>query len=102
MNILEQISARIAPADRTFYDWQLALATRICQIIETQKLTASEFADKVGVSEEQLDQLLHFCADPPLSTIARIAALTQTDVLTWVNSDVTEVSNQDGRTLASA
>jgi hypothetical protein len=42
----------------------------------------------VGISEQELDDLIHFAADPPLSLMARIAALSNSDILTWVNTDV--------------
>lgn len=87
MNILERISAQIPPADRVFYDWQLALSAHICRVMETRGLSIAEMAELVGVSQDVLDDLLHSCADPHLSVIARISALTQTNLLTWVNSD---------------
>lgn len=89
MNILDRISAQIPPAHRVFYDWQLALSTRICQIIETRQLSLSEMAHLVDVSEDELNDLIHACADPQMSVIARISALAQCDLLTWVSSDAT-------------
>ena len=88
MHILEKISAQIAPADLVFYDWQLALSARLYQIMEAKNVNQQDFAILIGVSDEDLDDMLHFCADPPLSVLARIAAVTQSDLLSWTNNDM--------------
>jgi hypothetical protein len=58
--------------------------------MEERKISQPEFAKLVGISEEELDDLIHFCADPPLSLMARIAALSNAELLSWVNTDVVE------------
>lgn len=86
LNINENV-AQIPAERRVFLDWRLSLARRLCQIMETNNLTQSELARMVGISEQELDELVHFSTDPPLSLIARIAALSNSDILTWVNTD---------------
>lgn len=101
MHLLERISNQIVPADLVFYDWQLALSTRLQQIMESKNVNEKEFAEMIGVTDEELDDLLHFCANPPLSLLARISALTQADLLTWGNSDIATVGRCTGEPLAS-
>lgn len=87
METIEQLQASQPAEDRIFTIWQLCLSRRLCQIMEAGKMSQPEFAKIVGVSEEELDDLIHFSADPPLSLIAHIQALSKSDLLTWVNSD---------------
>lgn len=87
-HIIDRIISETSPEDLKFYDWQFKLSTRLCQIMEAGNFTQPEFARMVGITEEQLDDLLHVCADPPLSMMARIQALSKSELLTWVNTDV--------------
>ncbi len=86
LSIKERI-AQTPVERRTMYEWQFGLAQRLCQIMEGANLTQPEFAKLVGITEEELDDLLHFSADPPLSLMARIQAHSKADLLTWVNTD---------------
>jgi len=85
---IDRILAETEPQDLEFFDWKFKLSTRLCQIMETGSYTQPEFARMVGITEEELDDLIHFCADPPLSLMARIQALSKSELLTWVNDDV--------------
>ena len=87
METVEQLQTSQPADDRIFTIWQLCLSRRLCQIMEAGNISQPEFANMVGISEEELDDLLHFCADPPLSVLARIQALSKSDLLTWVNTD---------------
>lgn len=86
VNIKEMVE-KIPAEERMTFQWQFALSRRLCQIMEGANLTQPEFAKLVGITEEELDDLLHFSADPPLSLMARIQALSKADLLTWVNTD---------------
>ena len=88
MSIVKQMIAEIPADERRFYEWQFSLSNRILQIIEACDISQSEFARMIEISEAELDDLIHMIADPPLSTIARIEALSKSKVLTWVNTDV--------------
>ena len=81
--------AEIPIEKRTFYEWQFALSRRICQIMEADNLSQPEFAQRVGITEQELDDLIHMCADPSLSMLARISALSKSELMTWVNADLT-------------
>lgn len=85
---IKEIIALIPLEKRIYQDWQFSLSRRLCQIMEANNLTQAEFAVMVGITEQELDDLIHFAADPPLSMMARIAALSNSDILTWVNTDV--------------
>lgn len=87
LSIAERL-AQIPVENRVFYEWQFALSRRLCQIMEAGNITQSALAEMVGLTQEELDDLIHFCADPSLSTMARIAALSHSEILTWVNTDV--------------
>jgi len=89
LNIKEKVE-HIPAETRTYHRWQFSLSRRLCQIMEERKISQPEFAKLVGISEEELDDLIHFCADPPLSLMARIAALSNAELLSWVNTDVVE------------
>jgi transcriptional regulator with XRE-family HTH domain len=84
---IKEIIAQMPLERRIYQDWQFSLSRRLCQIMEANKLTQAQFAVMVGISEQELDDLIHFAADPPLSLMARIAALSNSDILTWVNTD---------------
>jgi transcriptional regulator with XRE-family HTH domain len=84
---IKEIIAQMPLERRIYQDWQFSLSRRLCQIMEANKLTQAQFAVMVGISEHELDDLIHFAADPPLSLMARIAALSNSDILTWVNTD---------------
>lgn len=88
MSIVDQLRTQVTHEQRVYIDYQMSLAVRIAQIMEQLKMSQAEFANLVGVSEDDIDSLVHFSADPPLSTIARIEALSKSKVLTWVNTDV--------------
>lgn len=88
MSLVTQMIAEIPADERRFYEWQFSLSIRILQIIEEYNISESDFAHMVNISEEELDDLIHMCSDPPLSVIARIEALSKCKVLTWVNADV--------------
>lgn len=88
MNIVDQLRAQVTHEQRVYIDYQMSLAVRIAQIMEHLKLSQAEFASLVGLPEDDIDSLVHFSADPPLSVIARIEALSKSKVLTWVNTDV--------------
>ncbi|MBU3680019.1 MAG: helix-turn-helix transcriptional regulator [Candidatus Kapabacteria bacterium] len=87
MNTLQAHVNQLPAEDNLLFTWQFSLSRRLCQIMEANSLTQTEFAVMVGISEQELDDLIHFAADPPLSLMARIAALSKSDILTWVNSD---------------
>jgi transcriptional regulator with XRE-family HTH domain len=86
VNVVGQLPAE----ENKFFEWQFSLSRRLCQIMEERKISQTEFAKLVGITEEELDDLIHFCADPPLSLMARIAALSNAELLSWVNTDVVE------------
>ncbi len=88
MSIVDQLRTQVTHEQRVYIDYQMSLAVRIAQIMEQLKMSQAEFANLVGVSEDDIDSLVHFSADPTLSTIARIEALSKSKVLTWVNTDV--------------
>lgn len=88
MSIVDQLRAQVSHEQRVYIDYQMSLAVRIAQIMEQSKMSQTEFANLVGLSEDDIDSLVHFSADPPLSVIARIEALSKSKVLTWVDTDV--------------
>lgn len=99
MSRIETLLAQIKPEDRKFYDWQFALAQRIAQIMEEKGLNQRDFAKRARLTEAQVSALLHVGANPNLSTLARISALLESDVLTWALAD-TQTKNtsvQNGR-----
>lgn len=97
INIKEAIE-KLPAEDNLTFAWQFALSRRLCQIMEAGNISQPEFAKLVGITEEELDDLLHFCADPPLSVLARIQALSKSDLLTWVNTDK---ANSEQRTASA-
>jgi hypothetical protein len=88
MSIVNQYIDNLPMDERVFFDWQFSLSTRLCQIMEERKISKQEFAQLVNISEAELDDLIHFCADPPLSLMARIAAFSNAEILKWVDTDV--------------
>lgn len=78
--------AQIKPEDRQFYNWQFALAQRIAQIMEAQVLNHREFAKRARLTEAQISALLHVCANPNLSTLSRISALFDAELITWMKT----------------
>jgi transcriptional regulator with XRE-family HTH domain len=88
MHIVDEIISETKPQERTLYSWQFALSLRLMQIMEEQQLTQCEFSSRVGVTEQELDDLIHYRTDPPMSLLARIAAHSNSELLTWVNTDV--------------
>ena len=88
VHMIDRVIAETAKEDLVLFDWQFKLSTRLCQIMEASNMTPSEFARMVNITDEQLDELLHFCSDPPLSLLAQIEALSKSNLLTWANTDV--------------
>lgn len=93
MSIVEQLAARLSPEDALYYDWQYELARRISQILEERGITQREFAKRARLTEAQVSSLLHCGANPTLGMLARIAALLESELLTWTNSDLDEKSD---------
>ncbi len=93
MSTIEQLAARLSPEDALYYDWQYELARRIAQILEERGITQREFAKRARLTEAQVSALLHCGANPTLSMLARIAALLESELLTWTNSDLDEKSD---------
>ena len=88
MSIIEQLASRLSPEEALYYDWQYDLARRISQILEERDITQREFAKRARLTEAQVSALMHCGANPTLSMLARISALLESELLTWVNSDL--------------
>ncbi|MBK7578289.1 MAG: helix-turn-helix transcriptional regulator [Ignavibacteria bacterium] len=105
MNSIDNLLTQIKPEDRQFYDWQFALAQRIAQIMEAKGLNQREFAKRARLTEAQVSALLHTGANPNLSTLARISALLEAELLTWTRADVhanDDSTQTDGKNVRAA
>ncbi len=88
MTRLNRLLSQISPEDRQFYNWQFALAQRIAQIMEAKGLNQREFAKRSRLTEAHVSALLHAGANPSLSTLARISALLDVELLTWKHCEL--------------
>lgn len=89
MHTIAERLAEIPTEKRTLYEWQFALSRRLCQIMEASNLSQPELAQCLGITDQELDDLIHMCADPSLSMLARISAQSKSELMTWVNADKT-------------
>lgn len=87
MNMIQNILDRQTKEEKLTYEWQFALARRIVQILEEKQITQREFARRARLTEAQVSAMLHADANPTLAVLARISALLETDLLTWVNTN---------------
>lgn len=88
MHIIERLASKLSPEERKYHDWQFDLARRISQILEERNMTQREFARQTRLTEAQVSALLHCGANPTLSMLARISALLESELLTWINNDL--------------
>jgi transcriptional regulator with XRE-family HTH domain len=87
MSIIEELASRPNPEETLYYDWQFSLARRISQIMEERGMSREDFVKQTGLTEAEVDNLLHCGSDPTLSTLARISALLDCELLEFVNTD---------------
>jgi|LakMenEpi03Aug12_release.lakeMendotaPanAssembly.Ray.scaffolds.fasta_scaffold857420_1 transcriptional regulator with XRE-family HTH domain len=86
--IVRRLAATMSKEEQLAQDWQFALARRVAQILEQRSMTQREFAQRARLTDAQVSAILHGGANPTLGVLARIAALLDVEILTWVNSDV--------------
>lgn len=87
MNIIEELASRLGAEEALYYDWQFSLARRISQIMEERGMSQQDFIKQTGLTESEVDDLLHCGSDPTLSALARISALSDSKLLEWVDMD---------------
>lgn len=87
MSIIEELASRVRPEETLYYNWQFSLARRIAQIMEERRMSREDFVKQTGLTEAEVDNLLHCGSDPTLSTLARISALLDCELLEFVNTD---------------
>ena len=87
MDRIERLREAMTPQERTLQEWQFALSRRLQQIMDEQDISQKELARRAGLTEPQVTAMIHMEANPTLGLLARIAALLDAELLTWINSD---------------
>lgn len=91
-NTIDRILSKRTADEVVLHNWQFALARRIAQILEKENITQRQLARRVKLTDSQVSALLHASANPTLAVLARIAGLLDEDILQFVNTDETGVS----------
>ncbi|HLO99602.1 MAG TPA: helix-turn-helix transcriptional regulator [Fimbriimonas sp.] len=102
MNKIDELLEQLEPEKRLFYDWQFALAQRLVQIMDEHDLSQRELARKTRLTEAQVSAFIHGGANPNLSTLARISALLDAELLKWKNTDLEAMSSSTQRVVDNA
>lgn len=87
MSTIEELASRVSPEETLYYNWQFYLARRISQVMEERGMSQEDFVKQAGLTESEVDNLLHCGSDPTLSTLARISAVLDCELLEFVNTD---------------
>ena len=85
--IMEECRKNITPEIDKFVEISVNIANAIYNILEAENISIKNFADKMGVTEEQVTQWLSGTYNLDIETIAKISVILDWDIIFFSQYD---------------